>query len=101
MKTIHSMAELEIYDTKLEELDIEAALNFAISALRNAARFWTQCSSDQKQRFQRVLFPDGLIFDGEGYRTASTCLAFSYLREISCEEVSLASRTGVEPVSPP
>jgi DNA invertase Pin-like site-specific DNA recombinase len=96
-----ALVEIEIYETKLEELDIEAALNFATSALSNAAMFWTQCSADQKQRFQRVLFPDGLIFDGESYRTATTCLAFSYLRGISGTDSSLASRTGVEPVSLP
>ena len=96
-----ALVDLEIYDTKLEEFDLEAALNFATNALSNAALFWNQCSADQKQSFQRVLFPDGLIFDGEGYRTATTCLAFSYLREISEPNSSLASRTGVEPVSPP
>jgi hypothetical protein len=96
-----ALVELEIYDTKLESLDLEAALNFATNALSNAALFWTQCSADQKQRFQRVLFPEGLVFDGESYRTATTCLAFSYLRDISDENSSLASRSRFEPVSPP
>ena len=32
-----AMVDLEIYDTKLEELDLETALNFATSALSNAA----------------------------------------------------------------
>ena len=95
------LPELEVYETKLEELDIEASLNFATSALSNAAMFWPQCSAKQKQRFQRVLFPDGLIFDGESYRTATTCLAFSYLRDLSGKDSRLASSTGVEPVSPP
>ena len=76
-------------------------VNFATNALGNAAAFWIQCSADQKQRFQKVLFPDGLIFDRESYRTAETCLVFSYLREISEGNSSLASRTGIEPVSPP
>ena len=96
-----AITDLEIYETKLEELDLEAALNFAMSALSNAAAFWNQCSSDQKQRFQRILFPTGFVFDGESYRTAPTCIAFSYLKEISEGRSSLASRTGVEPVSPP
>jgi hypothetical protein len=96
-----ALVDIEIYETKVEELDLEAALNFATNALSNAAIFWTQCSWEQKQRFQRVLFPDGLIFDGESYRTATTCLAFNYLREISDVNSSLASRTGVEPMSPP
>ena len=62
-----AMVDLEIYDTKLEELDLETALNFATSALSNAALFWTQCSADQKYRFQRVPFPEGLVFDGGSY----------------------------------
>ena len=96
-----TLAELEIYDTKIEELDLEAALNFAVRALGNAAAFWNQCSPEQKPRFQRVLFPQGLVFDGESYRTATTCLAFSYLQGFSEGNSSLASRTGIEPVSPP
>ena len=95
-----ALAQLDVHDAKLEELDIEAALNYATSALQNAAKFWIQCSSDQKQNFQRVLFPEGLVFDGESYRTAPTCIAFSYLQDISEGKSNLASRTGVEPVSP-
>ena len=88
-----ALTELEIYETKLEELDLEAALNFAICALGNAAAFWNQCSSEQKQRFQRILFPNGLIFDGESYRTAPTCIAFSYLQGILVGKSSLASQS--------
>jgi hypothetical protein len=32
-----ALVDLEIYDTKLEELDLEAALNVATEALSNAA----------------------------------------------------------------
>jgi len=96
-----AIVQLEVYDVRLEELDIEAALNYATNALGNAAKFWIQCSADQKQTFQRVLFPEGLIFEGDGFRTATTCIAFSYLEGVSSGESSLASRTGVEPVSPP
>jgi hypothetical protein len=74
-------------------LDLEAALNFATSVLSNVAAFWIQCSTDQKQRFQKVLFPNGLIFNGETYRTAETCLAFSYLKGISEGDSSLASQS--------
>ena len=65
-----ALTQLEIHEAKLDELDIEAALNFATNALSNAAQFWMQCS-------------------------------LSYLRDISEAKSSLASRTGIEPVSPP
>lgn len=92
---------MELNEARVEELDIETVLNFAIEAIGDASRFWLDATIDQKQRFQQVLFPKGLAFDGEKFGTAETCLAFSYLRDISSGGSSLASRTGVEPVSPP
>lgn len=77
--------ELDAYDAKIEELNVDAALNYATDALRNAARFWMQCSADQKQNFQRVVFPENLVFDGESYRTAPTCIAAATCREFQRE----------------
>jgi hypothetical protein len=88
-----ALVKIEIHDATLEELDIEAALNYATDALRNAERFWIQCSTDQKQTFQRVLFSKGLVFDGKSYRTVPTCIAFRYLEEISSGASSLASQS--------
>ena len=34
-----ALVQREAYDARLEELDIEAALNYATNALRNAAKF--------------------------------------------------------------
>jgi hypothetical protein len=76
-----------------EEFDIEAVINFAIFALGDTSRFWIEGSLDQKQRFQRVLFPEGVTFDGERFGTPATCLAFGYLREVSRGKVSLASQS--------
>ena len=44
-----ALAELEIHETRINEMDLEEALNFATSALSNAAEFWIQCSPEQKQ----------------------------------------------------
>ncbi len=95
------LAEIELNDAKVEELDIETVLNFALQTVGDPSTFWLDGDLDQKQRFQKVMFPAGLTFDGKEFGTAATCLAFSYLREISSGQSCLASRTGVEPVSPP
>lgn len=95
------LAEMELNEARVEEIDIEGLIGFATNVISDASRFWVEGSLEQKQRFQRVLFPEGLSFDGEKFGTAPTCLAFSYLREVSQRNASLASRTGVEPVSPP
>jgi hypothetical protein len=90
-------AEMECGDAKLEELDVQGVLAFAEHALTNASRLWVDASLDQKQRFQSVMFPDGLRFDGESFGTAVTCLAFSQLPETKVVENSVASPTGSVP----
>ena len=87
-----ALAELEIHETKIDGMDLEATLNFATNALSNGAEFWIQCSPDQKQRFQRVLFPNPLVFHGESYRTAETC-SFQLPRGLSEGNSSLASQS--------
>ena len=96
-----ALAEMQLQDAKLEEFDVEVILEFANRILSDLSRFWLQATLDQKIGLQKVLFPEGLKFDGERFGTAPTCLAFNYLQGISSGESSLASRTGVEPVSPP
>jgi hypothetical protein len=45
---------------------VEGVVAFAQHVLANAARLWTGFSLDQKQRLQRVLFPEGVAYrDGE------------------------------------
>ncbi len=95
------MIEMELNEAKVEDLDVESAVNFALFAIGDASRFWLEASLEQKQRFQQSLFPEGLAFDGQEFGTARTCLAFNYLRQVSSRNSRLASRTGIEPVSPP
>jgi len=72
-----------------------------LETIRDASQFWIHGSLEQKRRFQQLIFPEGLVFDGQEFGTAPTCIAFSYLQGISEGKSSLASRARVEPVSPP
>jgi hypothetical protein len=51
--------------------------------LPRASDLWVQASLEQRQRFQRLFFPEGIAFDGNGFvGTRVTAPAFSYLRPI-------------------
>ena len=69
-------------------------------AMLNPARLWTGFALDQRQRFQRVLFPDGLDFADGAFRTPRMFIVFSYLRGIGAAESGLASPAGFEPALP-
>jgi hypothetical protein len=85
------LAEVELGEATGEELDVEGLLAFAESVLTDAARLWEQASLDHKQRLQGVLFPKGLSFDGSGFGTSVTYLAFSELASLHDAQDGLAS----------
>jgi hypothetical protein len=95
------LAEMQERETKLEDYDVESVLNFTEHIVLNAARLWVEFSSDQKQRLQKVLFPDGVQFDGRDIKTAATCLLFKLLPKDEEEKLSLATLPGIEPGLPP
>lgn len=72
----------------------------AEEVLREAPRLWSEFDLDQEQRFQRIVFPEGLVFEGDGFRTAVTNPVFSYLQAIGARNEEVVARTGIEPVLP-
>lgn len=96
-----ALAEMELNDAVLEDLDVEGVLGFAEHVLTDAARLWAELNIDGKQELQQALFPEGLSFDGEEFGTAVTSLAFKPFEALGPTETDLASPTGFEPVSQP
>ena len=88
-------------DAKLEEYDVQGILCFAEHVILNAARLWTEASPDQKQRLQKVLFPEGLTLADGAFRTGATCPHFKFLEKPEGEKSSLATLPGIEPGLPP
>jgi site-specific DNA recombinase len=92
-----ALAEIELNDAVLDQLDINGVLAFAEHVFTNAAGLWMELELVQKQRLQQVLFPEGLRFEGEKFGTAATCLAFKKLDQNGGPESGMASPPGFEP----
>ena len=95
-----TLAEMAANDAKLESFDVEAVLNFSEHVILNAARLWMEFSLEQKQRLQRVLFPEGVTFADGGFGTTATCLIFNMLQQPQPQKTNMATPTGFEPVLP-
>ena len=67
-----TLAELELSEAQVEQFDIDSALAKAISVLNNAAALWIDASLDDRLKLHEVLFPQGLVWDGKGFRTPVT-----------------------------
>jgi len=86
-----TVAKIERSEAQIEECDVEGLLAFAEHVIGNAAALWTSASADDRLALQGALFPDGLVWNGAGFGTAITCLAFNALQVSKVEESSVAS----------
>ncbi len=98
LKEEMTLAEIELNEARLEELDVEAVLTFSQYVFLNAGRLWAEASLDQKQRLQGVLFSGGVTFSNGTFGTAKTCLAFNLLETPMPLKDDLVSPTG--PIKP-
>ena len=78
-----TLVEIDRHGSKLEEFDVEGILNFAERVLPRASDLWIQASLEQRQRLQRLFFPEGVAFGGKAFnRTVVTASLFEYLRPL-------------------
>lgn len=85
----------------MEQLDVEAVLAFAEKLVQRPHQLWRESSLGQKQRLQRVFFPDGMPYTKDGFGTAPSNSFFSLLGAVSEPKATLASPAGFEPALPP
>ena len=78
----------------LLQLDVEAVLSFAEKLIRQPQQLWRKSSLDQKQKLQRVFFPNGVTVTSEGFGTAPSNSFFGMLGQVPTGKASLASPTG-------
>ena len=83
----------------MDGLDVEAVLEFAEYVVLNSRRLWEEFPLDLRRRMQKVLFPEGLVYDGKAFQTPVTCLFFRDLERPVIELEKVVARTGIEPES--
>ena len=86
-----TLVKVEHHGNEVDGLDVEAVLEFAEYVVLNARRLWGEFPLELRQRMQKVLFPDGLVYDGEAFRTPVTCSFFRDLERSEHEEVEVVS----------
>ena len=100
-------AELTIERTGLRngELDKEEIIDYAIKFITDAAAVWREATLDNKQRFQRMIFPKGIKYDfsiGFGTAEISPLYRFMHIQKgaNAPEKSSMVIPRGFEPRLP-
>ncbi|HBL30984.1 MAG TPA: hypothetical protein DD490_29475, partial [Acidobacteria bacterium] len=89
-----TLAELDQHGQRSEELDLEAVLAFAEKVALNAPRLWLEADLPQRQRFQTLLFPEGLHIHKGEVRTPATSSFFEDLHRFVPMEERMVSPAG-------
>jgi hypothetical protein len=95
-----TLAKIDRHEAEIGEFDIEGTLAFAEHLVTHSGRLWLEAGLDQRQRLQKLFFPEGLIYEGEEFRTPLTCPFFMNLEADSGQASDLVAHTGFEPVLP-
>ena len=91
--------KIELNETNIELDDVESCLTYCRFFLSNIARLWSDAPLDLRQRFQSLIFPEGITFDGKFFRTPKMSNVFNYLQPENLPQYPLAAPRGFEPLS--
>ncbi len=88
------VVNIELNEANIELNDIESCLNYCRFFLSNCASLWVGAELDLRQRFQNLILPEGISYDGKVFGTARLAFIFRHLQQLSTKELHLAPRTG-------
>ena len=84
------LKRIELSEVQIELNDIESCLRYCRFFLSNCAALWRRAELDLKQRFQKLIFPKEIYYNGETFGTAGVAFIFRHLRQICNKEFCLA-----------
>ena len=91
--------QTRISESSIDKINIDTVCTFANHFINNISQTWRTADLDTKQRLQEIIFPEGVIYDFPGFRTATLSCLFNVLRESSESNEHLGWLTGLEPAT--
>lgn len=97
----HAEVAGQIGEIQLANYAPEKAVRFGFEILTHVGSTWESIEDlSVKDRFQKWLFPAGLVFDGEKFGTSQKPLCLSIKKDFSEEKSLLVIPRGIEPLLP-
>ncbi len=93
------VVKIELNEASIELNDAEGCLNYCKFFLSNCASLWVGAELNLRQRFQNLIFPQGICYDGKAFGTTPLAFIFKYLQQLRTKELHLAPRAGLEPTT--
>ena len=88
------LVKIELNEAKIKPSDVESCLNYCNYFLLNCVSLWVGAELDLRQRFQSLIFPQGISYDGKVFGTTPLAFIFKYLQQLPTKELHLAPHRG-------
>ncbi len=90
--------KISMAECRIDQFDIESALAYAITFLRDLGRQWFDLRPETRPRFQRLLFPDGIPYTrNKGFGTAKLSVIFELNQQSHGSKYHTVDLRGIEP----
>ena len=87
-------------ETRIDQLDVEAVLSFAIQFVEDLSRQWFDLPEQLRPRFQKLIFPEGISYNREkGFGTAKLGTIYEGTELLAHKKYPLVEQGGIEPPS--
>ena len=96
-KEINSQYAL-IQESREEEFQIEKVLDCCFDFVRNTSKTWIESNHSEKVRFQKLIFKNRVLFDGEKFGTPDLSLIYKINQASQPDYYNLVVPRGVEPL---
>ncbi|MBP7677675.1 MAG: zinc ribbon domain-containing protein [Thermoanaerobaculia bacterium] len=90
-------ARQELAASMADDIDVDVVLSYAEEVLADPNRVLRAFSGNQRQRFLRLLFPEGVTWEGPRFRTPVTNTVFDWLRDFPEGNKKVVPPAGFEP----
>ncbi len=92
-----AVKQVALNEAKIDELDIQSALDSCLQFIKQPARQWFDMALEQKQRFQKLVLTEGISYDRErGFGTAKLSFIYEANLKFQGEKSQLVPRVRVE-----
>ena len=93
-----AVEKISMSEARIEQLNLESLLSFTEQFLEAVARWWQDIPDILKPRFQKLVFPEGVLYKrGEGFGTAKLGLLFELSQRFDAKNYMDVAGAGIAP----
>ncbi|MBD3362693.1 hypothetical protein GF362_03165 [Candidatus Dojkabacteria bacterium] len=95
-----SKIDIELTRYSDPEKDEEKLIKFSVVLLKNMSKAWTKMDEFQQNKFEKFIFPQGLIYKNENFTTPTKPLSVELNEAFEVKNSMMVTPRGIEPLSP-